>query len=604
MSTLEFSRLIIRNFKEYRGKHVLDLSAMGNGLHYIRGKNRVDAIGSNGSGKSTLWDAFMWCLTGRTVRGLRGTDVRTWGGTEPAVSRVDFFRDDEAHHVKRSTAKNGLWLDGKLASQEEIDRLIGLSIINIPHTIILGQKQDLFFDLVPSKKLEILSETLNLDKWDTRSKRAKDKAKALETELFVQEQLVAHITMQIKHERTALEEQKQKAEAWERERSASGDKLDAERATLVEALTKATKEVGPHDLAYDSAETELRAIRKDLIKKQEQMDDINDKLLIARSKRDARANEYQTLRELSQSGTCPTCHQQIKSASAHAKEAKSLLKEAKHRRDVASDRVIIRETQKELLQKAITIQREAERAFGEKSNTAKDKLDHVNERIAQIKQEIAVIKARSREEEVNPYANGVTTARNQIKIMKRQIEEARELADKFSRRIIRTKYWIEGFKQIRLYLLQEALLELQEVTQNTLPSLGLTGWVVEYDIERETKKGTVSTGLSVRILKPGMEKAVRWEAWSGGEGQRLLIAGAMALSEVLLRHAGIECDLLVLDEPTRHMSKEGVADTVDYLVERGRDGQVFYVDHQVVESNRFASVITIEKDDDGSKITT
>jgi DNA repair exonuclease SbcCD ATPase subunit len=82
-----------------------------------------------------------------------------------------------------------------------------------------------------------------------------------------------------------------------------------------------------------------------------------------------------------------------------------------------------------------------------------------------------------------------------------------------------------------------------------------------------------------------------------------LIVGAIALSEVLLRRAGIECDMLVLDEPTRHMSKEGIMETVDYLIDRGRDGQVFYCDHAVIESNRFASVITIEKDERGARVS-
>ena len=42
---LEFTRIILQDFKEYRGKHALDLSGLGFGLHYIRGANRVDALG-------------------------------------------------------------------------------------------------------------------------------------------------------------------------------------------------------------------------------------------------------------------------------------------------------------------------------------------------------------------------------------------------------------------------------------------------------------------------------------------------------------------------------------------------------------------------------
>lgn len=601
---LEFTRLILRDFKEYRGKHALDLSVLGNGVHYIRGLNSVDEIGSNGAGKSTLWDAFMWALCGRTVRGLRGTDVRTWEGDENAVCRVDFYCDDKPHYVKRSTEKNGLWLDGKLTSQEEIDRVLGLSIVNIPHTIILGQKQELFFDLKPQPKLEVLSETLQLDKWDVRSKRAKDLAAKLETRHASIEFHMAQSTTTLEETRVALEEAKAKVADFEKDRSQTEDRLQMERDALVKKLTEATKEIGTYDLQYDGAETELRAVRKDLIKKQTELEELNVALAMAIGKHNTLANEYSALREMAQSDTCPTCNQSIAKHRQHAESAKLKLRDVKKRRDIASDRVIVREAQITLQRKAIKVMREAEVTFGEKSNVAKDKLDHLNERISTIKQEIAVLKAQSRGEERNPYSALVSETRHRIKTLKASLAESQEQSDKLSRRIIRTKYWIDAFKQVRLYLLQETLEELQEVTQNILPDLGLNGWIVEYAIDREKKDGSVSTGLTVTILKPGMSKAVRWEAWSGGEGQRLLIAGAMALSEVLLRRAGIECDLLVLDEPTRHMSKEGVNDTVDYLIDRGRSGQIFYVDHQVIESNRFASMITIQKDEHGAQIKT
>jgi DNA repair exonuclease SbcCD ATPase subunit len=599
---LEFTRLILRDFKEYRGKHDLPFSSIGFGLHYIRGDNRVDALGSNGSGKSTLWDAFMWALTGRTVRGLRGIDVRTWGSDRQAMSRVDFFRGDQQHYVKRSTEKNGLWLDGKLASQEEIDRLIGLSIVNLPHTIVLGQKQELFFDLKPQEKLTILSETLDLDKWDDRSRNARDKTKSLESDHGMSLLLVQNYELQLRSEQTALEQAKTQAKDWEDTRSQADAKREKERDDLTKALTKATGLAGPLDLAYDSAETELRAARKDLTKKGAERDALVDALAKAKTQAAHRKREYDDLREVAAGGKCPTCGQDIAKNVKHAVLAVAKLKEAKSKAAIASDHVIVRETALELHDKVIARVRKSVDVFADKSDKAKDGLDRLTAQIAEIKQQIAVSKAQSRGDEVNPYSAQVTYCRTQIKVIKANIAEEKEKADKIARRIIRTRYWIDGFKQVRLYLLQETLEELQEVTQNLLPEFGLAGWSVEYDIERETKKGDVSTGLSVRILKPGMSKGVRWETWSGGEGQRLLIVGAIALSEVLLRRAGIECDMLVLDEPTRHMSKEGIDETVDYLIARGRDAQIFYVDHQVIESNRFASVITIEKDKHGAKV--
>jgi energy-coupling factor transporter ATP-binding protein EcfA2 len=97
---------------------------------------------------------------------------------------------------------------------------------------------------------------------------------------------------------------------------------------------------------------------------------------------------------------------------------------------------------------------------------------------------------------------------------------------------------------------------------------------------------------------------VRWEAWSGGEGQRLRLIGALALAEVLLAHAGLEPKIEILDEPTRHLSPEGVRDVAEYLILRSQDTgrKIFLVDHQLMDSSQFASTITIAKDRKGSYV--
>jgi DNA repair exonuclease SbcCD ATPase subunit len=597
---LEFEKIILRDFKEYRGKHVLPLGPLGLGLMFMRGTNRVDPLGSNGAGKSSIWDAFSWAITGRTTRGLRGTDVRTWEGKAHAAVSVTFYADDDGHVIKRSTEKNGLWLDGKLTSQEEIDRLLGLTVVNLPHTLILGQKRELFFDLKPSEKLEVLSETLNLDKWDARTKRARDQAHDLEIVLDVADQQVKTLTQANKQALETLEEQKAASSAWSKERTASDDKRQEEIDKLKKARERVVNAMGTHDLAYDGAETELRAIRRDILKRAEEMQPILDRVSKYLGERNATQMRIDALNDIED--VCPTCGQEIaskKEAKAHAKKELKVCADAL---EIANQRLLKWKEKKTELENVLHRMRDDEKMFGKRSDEAKDKFDQHKAQIAELDQSIAVLGAQNRSDEINPYAETIKAYRKLIEEQNAKLKDATETIDKTSRAIERTKYWVKGFPLVKLYLLQDVLEELQEVTQNILPDVGLDGWMVEYDIERETKTGSVATGLNVRILKPGTSKAVKWESWSGGENQRLLIAGALALSEVLLRHAGIECDMIVLDEPTRHMSKEGVNNLVDHLVSMGRDRQVFYCDHMAIESSRFAHVITITKDAKGSRI--
>ncbi len=597
---IEWSRLTLRDFKEYRGRHVLDIAKLGNGLQYVRGQNLVDTLGSNGAGKSTLWDAFLWCLTGRTTRGLRGTDVRTWEGKANADVTLSFRIDGKLHKVRRSTEKNGLWLDGEITSQDAIDRLIRLTAINLPHTLVLGQKRDLFFDLKPADKLQILSETCNLDRWDERAKRAGDAAKEVGKQIDGLEANLQLLSSQLAGEENSLEDMQRKSRDWETERSSGAGDREKRIKGLEKSRADAVKEQGTHDLAYDGAETELRALRGDLQKKHAEHQEIVARVAKYKAERDQTKKTLADLKQIPD--VCPTCGQKIMDREEARKHANAEAFELSTALDLARTRFRKWAEKRDEMNETILRLRKAELDFGTKSDMAKDKYDHLTKHIADIDQQIAVLKAQDRSDEQNPYEETVRNIRSSIKSLRREINETKDDQERLSRREVRTKYWVEGFKLVRLYLLQEILEELQEVTQNMLPAFGLNGWIVEYDIERETKTGTISTGLNVRILKPGMSKAIKWESWSGGENQRLLIVGALALSEVLLRHAGVDCDFIVLDEPTRHMSKEGIGDVVEHLLELGRDRPVFFTDHATVESSRFAHTITVTKDANGSSL--
>jgi energy-coupling factor transporter ATP-binding protein EcfA2 len=99
---------------------------------------------------------------------------------------------------------------------------------------------------------------------------------------------------------------------------------------------------------------------------------------------------------------------------------------------------------------------------------------------------------------------------------------------------------------------------------------------------------------------------VRWQAWGGGVAQRLRLVGAIALSDVLLHRAGVSTNLLIMDEPTRSLSRAGIDDLVDLLSDLAKRSQktILFVDHHAVPSTKFASVLTVIRDKSGSRIST
>jgi len=246
-------------------------------------------------------------------------------------------------------------------------------------------------------------------------------------------------------------------------------------------------------------------------------------------------------------------------------------------------------------------------SFRTKAESARGQLDFLGGGIAELKAKIAVLQEnlRRQDEEGNPYREQIATLRRQLDATDTRLAELDTLMKKIQRIIERKKSWVKGFKDVKLFVIEEIITELELATNTLLPESGLQEWSLHYAVEKESKSGTVTRGLNVTIISPNNQSAVRWENWSGGEGQRLRIVGALALAEVLLGHAGINCNLEILDEPTRHLSPEGVVDLCEYLADRAAQLRkvCLFVDHMAVESTRFASVTTVTKTADGSLVT-
>lgn len=182
------------------------------------------------------------------------------------------------------------------------------------------------------------------------------------------------------------------------------------------------------------------------------------------------------------------------------------------------------------------------------------------------------------------------------------VEEQR--LSKAQERHERYKYWVTGFKEIRLKLIDDVLLELEIATNRHAEGLGLHGWSIQFATERETVAGTVSRGFTTVLRSPEFAEPVPWESYSGGEAQRWQLACAFALAEVLLGRGGIVPNIEVLDEPTQHLSQQGIDDLLSHLKDRasalGR--AIYFIDHRSLDRGSFDGMLTVTKDTGGSHL--
>lgn len=603
-----FDGLIIENFATFVGRHAIDFAGRGPGLHYIYGDNQLEPeLESNGAGKSIMFDALSWCLYGTTTDKRKTPDIRPReypGKQTMVVNRV--FVGDKEYMIERTANPNSLTLNGKECAQHDIDNLI-MPFSLFSSTVLIGQGQPLFYDLTPAAKMQMFSDVLGLERWIALSAHAKKRAEEIEAKIAAKNVSLAHWqTIKAQLDET-ISRINRSIESWE----ASQDELlrDAKKNLKVKEGELA-KQQDLHDkvnLKSDGAETEVRDIEEkirkaddDLVLTNNKNNEIQSRITYATLAKD---DLDAKLGEIKEADNCPTCGQKITGTALaqHRKELRQKIRDLEASIEEDTRRLLTKQLAK--ISKDRLKLYEDRRTFKAKADDAKSTLNRLTPVIADLKAEIKVIKGKIEdgEKSANPYRDQLAMNKRQRSETVGKIREIEEGIPKSQAFHDRLKFWTKGFKDIRLYVIDEVLSELELVSNEILEDVGLVDWLIRYEVERETQAGTTQRGLNILIQGPKDKKPVKWQCWSKGEGQRLRLVGAMALSDVLLNHAGMETNLEIYDEPTVHMSERGIDNLCELLARRAEaNGKtVFFIDHKAVESSHFASTLTVVKSKKG-----
>ena len=531
MRSISFRRLHAEHFKVYRD-FTFDFTKFGPGCHSIRGVNTVTPrLGSNGTGKSTLWDAMLFALYGKTAKRLRAADVVPYGTEHNPKVTLDFEVDGKPYRIVRRAWPHSLAInagDVGIAgnAQEHIERTIGMDMDTFMQCVVLAQGAPLFLDLAPRDKLNLLSDVLNLTRFEMYAIAAKNRCGTIKLEDHTLEIARSTVEGQLAEVERQLDEVQQQALEFANTRNAM---LKALKQHVTEAAS-----------ALGAAETAVMAAKID-------RDATFIELTDAANAVSAAMTNYQTgvkLRimagRMTVGSDCPQCGQPVtaEARSCIAEEAEKLVAAsnyddlaAKHGRLATAYRKVANDCESLI---------NSERA--------------ASIRLASLRTEAAELQGR-----VNPHeAQGDALTKRHAKLEERaaEIDARRDVLEQERQTV---EPWIDGFRDIRLIVLDDVLATLSVLTTSYANELGLP-CSVSFAIDRVTKTGTTVAGIQMTV--DAVEKI---EAWSGGEAQRLRLAASLALSASLLVEAGINVDLLALDEPSAHLSAEGLDELTTFL---------------------------------------
>ncbi len=602
--------LTLSNFGSWRGEHTVDFYNRPAGLHLIRGRNEVEPrLGSNGAGKTTLINAWRWCWYGKTARGVGAGNIRSWDGkgtTEVvALTKIRGRRIG----VRRTQGPNSLrlYIDKSEvvdATQDDVDRELGIAEDLFDHSLTVPQFHTFFFDLQPAPKLALFSQLLDLDFWTERSKHAARTASAHDDKVKAAHGTISRIEALIETHASSIVRLRERADAFEDETEEAIRDRKGELRDLADKIVAQRKVV-----ARSKAKADTARVNKDSASKRR-----TEQLTAERGARDwvaethtamTRANDRrdaaEAMREKLSDDECPVCGQKIT-------EQHRRTEESRIRKEIAAvDRELedlgVRLTAAKAALEAAKLPEDDGKDSDDDTiiDAAADQrdLDNLLKDERTTKQRIEVLKTAT-----NPHDAELDTIKKALKDEKLDLADAVRDHDRLQVETAAKEYWIKGFKEIRLSLIDDALDAFEVETNNALSQIGLLDWSLEFDIERETKSGTVSKGFTVNVLPPNRKDSVPWACWSGGETQRLRAAGTFGLSALILAQCGIDSQIEIYDEPCQHLSPEGIDDLLSLLAHRARtlDKQIWLIEHRALAFGDFASVLTIVKDDTGSHV--
>jgi len=157
-----------------------------------------------------------------------------------------------------------------------------------------------------------------------------------------------------------------------------------------------------------------------------------------------------------------------------------------------------------------------------------------------------------------------------------------------------------GKNGIPLYIVENALAELQSEVMNQLSALTDGAISIEFQTQKELKSGKTSDSMDIIVSDKSGSRD--FNLYSGGEKMRIALAIRLGLSKLLSRRAGKKFEVLIIDEVS-DLDTHGMNKFVELIGHVAKEyKQVFVVSHINELKDSFGRILQVVKSREGSRI--
>lgn len=600
--------LSLQGFKSFRTVQTISFDR-DPGLYLLAGENRIESrLGSNGAGKSTVWSALCWLFYGKDPRGLRASNVATWSEGPITQVSAEIQKGLRTFELRRTWNPNAIYLNDEPATEEDVLELVGLEFDPFLSSVLMSQFRPMFLDRSPSDRAELFSAVMNLERWLKFSEIAADRSKALQES--IQDRRLERAGICGAWDAIASHDWHSEIDLWNVTAGLELEELEDKRQAVQIELQTAQKARDKLDIEIQELNKWRNGIVEDINTLLERIESIQNNEIahetVTANVASRMIEQYKRdIKDIRNADVCPVCKQNIDPEHKRKEIIQISTMMDQHERDHthASDKLIDLKHKLSEHESVLEATRANQEEVDQSLMKVRSRRSEMDARCREQRQILENLENRLDQYEVNPYIEKRREAKRRQHQLTKRLFAVEDRIEETEAIHYRTHFWVKGFRDVRLFLINEALTHLTLEVNEALEHLGMREWAIEFVMDRPTKAGSLKRGFQALIQAPhNGEEFVPWESWSGGESQRLRLACNLGLASLIADHTGARYDLEIWDEPSNWLSAEGIDDLLHILKERAdrMNKQIWIVDHRNLGFGGFSDTVTVIKDSNGS----
>lgn len=543
---LKFIRIIIEGFASYEGYNELDLCP----------NSAVVIKAPNGSGKSTIFSSLVWCLYGKTIKGV--SDVNTkkkyrtkeYKGTKVTTY---FQKDGDVYMVTRCQNYTGNLEDGtkgrdrlqiiknaevvdiksKPRLQEYLVQELGLSYPLFMNSIMFGQGMKKLIQETNSDKKKIFEEVFNLNYLNI----AKNIAQKGKSQIHGQVELCRSEYNSINREyescRETYLELKESEEAFDKRRNKDIKEKKGNIRSLEKEIRYKKDGLGSLKLVED--EIQANKLQEKALK---------EKLEAARN------ISNQPLEDVIDNIILLLEKNKVKKALKKVKTIKKAYSDIERYSD-ERDKVL------NILSKLRTKEREVQRA--------KYILDNLTSKLKEAKRELARLESNTDQKVNSPKY------RKKAKSLKIKLKEQKAILEQKEKELEDYEWLLNdplSNKGIKAFLFDSCLGQLNDTLEKYSEVLGFR---ISFEVDLESTKKDFVTLIEMD------GEIYDYDELSGGQQQLCNVAMAFAMNESLT--ASKDINIAFLDEVFESLSMDNVEIVIGLIKKTFEEKVLFLITH-------------------------